>query len=87
MNIKYYSLYKEKDGEIINYIIPIRESKGAWAVEGFVYNSESWKFSTNLVNPDDWEEYEFAPNDYLKIIPIEETPDKRQLIKLIMSIK
>lgn len=83
-NVKYFKLYKEKDGTFLNYIIPVRESKTQWSVEGLLWDGE-WRLDLSLVNPDDWEERQYSEDSYLKIVPMTEAPDKRRLIGYILS--
>lgn len=93
MSVNYYSLYKEKNNDSIIYFIPIRENKDEWAVEGFVYlinsvyqkNDNVWAFRKHLENPDDWNEQEWSNEEYMKIIPISEAPNKHQLIERIFE--
>lgn len=80
-NVKYFKLYKERDGKSTTYYIPVRENKSQWAVEGFVWN-QSWDFRPHLVNPDDWNERTYGEDAYLKLVPMTEVPNKRQLIRL-----
>ncbi|MFW6047351.1 MAG: hypothetical protein ACOCP4_06175 [Candidatus Woesearchaeota archaeon] len=84
MNVKYYSLYKESDSGSITYYIPLYESKESYSVVGFVYYG-NWEFNDELVSPDDWEEVHQDDENYLKIIDINKTPKKQNLIRTLFE--
>lgn len=81
MNVKYFSLYKEVDGDDKTFIIPIRESKKEYATQGFVF-TYGWIYNPSLVSPEEWEE-----SEYLTILDMSKTPKKNKLIKLVFNSK
>ena len=85
MNVKYFSLYEEKDGGTLTYYIPIRESKTEYATQGFVFIGK-WEYNTSLVSPEDWEEFRYSDREYLKIINMNKAPKKEELIFVIFEI-
>lgn len=84
MNVKYYNLYKEKDGKATTYYIPVHESEKYYSVVGFMY-TEKWEYNEKLVNPEDWDEISYSDESFLKIVEMENAPDKEGLIKSVFE--
>lgn len=82
----YFSLFKELSGMSVgaHFYIPVKRNIQHESVEAFLYlqRKKKWSYISELSDEEDWDTDKYAD---LNELPINETPDKHQLVTFILE--